>query len=212
MALELIKHSGCPIAAPSANMFGAISATTALAVQQEFGNRCPFLLDGGPCSVGLESTVISFLGETPTLLRPGGIPLEEITAVIGTVIIPDDQKQQQLSPGRLASHYAPRTPLYLLPESLGRITHSHSAAWKKFIEGKAWQIIQNNEADLAKAASALFETMRTLDQNQLDFILAEPFPQTGLGFAISDRLKRAASGSITISAGELKITAKGSAG
>jgi L-threonylcarbamoyladenylate synthase len=112
ITLELLNQCQMPIAAPSANMFGAISATTANAVQQEFGSRCPFLLDGGPCSVGLESTVISFLSEPPLLLRPGGIPLEEIQAVIGTVLIPDDQKQQQLSPGRLNSHYAPRTPLY----------------------------------------------------------------------------------------------------
>lgn len=196
ITLELLNQCQMPIAAPSANMFGAISATTANAVQQEFGSRCPFLLDGGPCSVGLESTVISFLSEPPLLLRPGGIPLEEIQAVIGTVLIPDDQKQQQLSPGRLNSHYAPRTPLYLLEDSIDTLKAKHPQAWAALIAHKKWQSLGPSSVSLAEDASQLFESMRQLDQKNLDFIVAEPWVETGLGYAISDRLKRASSGKI----------------
>jgi len=141
LALELIRESGRPIAAPSANLFGQVSPTTAEHVRKSFGNKIEMILDGGPCQVGVESTVVSFIDKEPVLLRPGGAPLEEIQALIGPVRlqekagsqsplargpqaegqalgVPGQGAQPQngpglIAPGQLESHYAPRTPLIL---------------------------------------------------------------------------------------------------
>ena len=113
MALQLIKEAGRPIAAPSANPFGYVSPTTAEHVREQLGDRVDLILDGGPCEVGLESTIISFSEEKPRLLRPGGLPLEEIESVIGRVDTSPVEEEKPSSPGRLPRHYAPRTPIVI---------------------------------------------------------------------------------------------------
>jgi len=106
-----------PIAAPSANLFCAVSPTTALHVVEQFGDRLSIVLDGGPCKVGVESSVVSFLDEQPVLLRPGGVTVEEIEVVIGPLKFATADGSQPVSPGQLPRHYAPSTPLGVCPLS-----------------------------------------------------------------------------------------------
>lgn len=115
LALELIRESGRPLAAPSANPFGGISPTLAEHVRQSLGKKVDMILDGGPCGIGVESTVISFMGKEPVLLRPGGLPLEEIQALIGKVAVEPGASGKPLAPGQLLNHYSPRTPMLLDP-------------------------------------------------------------------------------------------------
>ena len=120
LALSLIRESGRPIAAPSANPFGGVSPTTADHVRQSLGDKIGMILDGGPCRVGVESTVLSLVGDTPLLLRPGGISLEELQSLLGEVALAKDGPVPQ-APGQLPSHYAPSTPLWFferLPPAL----------------------------------------------------------------------------------------------
>ena len=113
MALSLIIESKCPIAAPSANPFGYLSPTTAEHVREQLGDQVDLILDGGPCPVGVESTIVSFLEEEPRLLRPGGVSLEEIESIIGKVKISPIEEERPSAPGMLPKHYAPRTPIVL---------------------------------------------------------------------------------------------------
>ncbi len=197
IALELILESGRPIAAPSANPFGGISPTTAHHVRKSLGDKVDMILDGGPCSVGVESTVVSFTGETPALLRPGGLSLEEIEAVIGPVRTSQNQGGAPQAPGQLDRHYAPRTPLKLetrLPgltqakQRLGLLTLNPPDDFSRF---QAVEIL-SSKGDLREAAANLFAAMRRLDDLNLDLIIALEVPSRGLGLAINDRLKRAA--------------------
>ena len=113
MALSLIEQADCPIAAPSANPFGYLSPTTAEHVREQLGDQVDLILDGGPCSVGVESTIVSFLEERPRLLRPGGVSLEEIESIIGKVEVSPTEESKPSAPGMLPRHYAPRTPIIL---------------------------------------------------------------------------------------------------
>ena len=120
LALELLRAVPFPIAAPSANLFGHVSPTTAAHVAEQLGEKIDYILDGGPCRVGLESTVLDCTGDIPRLLRPGGLPLEEIEAIVGLVEIHDsktpDDTTSQLAPGMLPRHYAPRTRLVIVDQ------------------------------------------------------------------------------------------------
>ncbi len=197
VALQLIKEAGSPIAAPSANPFGYVSPTRAEHVRSQLGDRVDLTLDGGPCEVGVESTIVSFLEEIPRLLRPGGLQLEEIESVIGKVNARSNEQETPFSPGQLPRHYAPRTPIII-------------EEWKKNIsayEGKkigallfreadpsfSFQTIEvlSPSGDLREAAANLFASIRRLDALGLDLILAETVPEAGLGRAIMDRLRRA---------------------
>ncbi|MDP2969264.1 MAG: L-threonylcarbamoyladenylate synthase, partial [Deltaproteobacteria bacterium] len=113
MALRLMELTDCPIAAPSANPFGYLSPTTAEHVRDQLGDQVDLILDGGPCEVGVESTILSFLEKRPRLLRPGGVSLEEIESIIGKVEIDPVEEDRPSAPGMLARHYAPRTPIVL---------------------------------------------------------------------------------------------------
>jgi len=154
------------------------------------------ILDGGPCLVGVESTVVSFTDETPVLLRPGGLSLEEIEAVIGPVRTSPSQGGAPQAPGQLDRHYAPRTPLKLetqLPgltqakQRLGLLTLNPPDDFSRF---QAVEIL-SSKGDLREAAANLFAAMRRLDDLNLDQIIALEVPSRGLGLAINDRLKRA---------------------
>ncbi len=195
MALELIRESGRPIAAPSANPFGQVSPTTAEHVRRSLGNKVGTVLDGGPCQIGVESTVISFIDKEPVLLRPGGAPLEDIQALIGQVMIPAKPAGHPQAPGQLESHYAPRTPLLLgvALESLPPGKKIGLLALGKLQDPSPYAAIEtlSDHDDLRQAAANLFAAMRRLDEKNLDFILALPVPDQGLGRAINDRLAKA---------------------
>ncbi|MFT3884413.1 MAG: L-threonylcarbamoyladenylate synthase [Flavobacteriales bacterium] len=194
LALELLRGLSFPLAAPSANPFGYVSPTTAQHVADQLGDRVPYILDGGPCVVGVESTIIGQENGAWVLYRPGGLPVEAIEEVIGRV----GRVQRQMlpvAPGLLESHYAPRTPLHvgdvqaLLRQHAGRkaAVISFSAVYD------AWRCERlSPRRDVQEAARALFAVLRALDASEAEVILAEVFPGEGLGAAINDRLRRAA--------------------
>jgi len=196
IACSLIEQASCPIAAPSANPFGYVSPTTAEHVREQLGDRVDLILDGGSCEVGVESTILSFVEKDPTLLRPGGIPLEEIESLIGKVEV--RLREEKISaPGMLPKHYAPRTPIRIhwSEESL-KVYQNKKVGWLAFQKpshGLKFSHIEvlSKKGDLREAAANLFSAIRRLDALGLDLILAEPVPETGLGRAIMDRLRRA---------------------
>jgi L-threonylcarbamoyladenylate synthase len=193
IALELIRESGRPIAAPSANPFGQVSPTTADHVRQSLGNKVNMILDGGPCQVGVESTIISFAEKEPVLLRPGGLSLEEMEAVIGKIIISKGMGDKPMAPGQLEQHYSPRTPLRLILSS-DPLVATAKTGWlglQNPPSGFDFVEVLSPKGDLKEAAANLFAAMRRLDEKNLDLILAHPVPEQGLGRAINDRLSRA---------------------
>jgi L-threonylcarbamoyladenylate synthase len=216
MALRFIELSGCPIAAPSANPFGYVSPTTAEHVREQLDDQIDLILDGGPCPVGVESTILSFSDEKPRLLRPGGVPLEEIESVIGKVEIPQVEKQTPpapgpcapgptapgpsapgpSAPGMLPRHYAPRTPILLAARGeIGSYRNRKAGllAFREPVKGPAFDHTEvlSRKGDFREAAANLFAAIRRLDALDLEVIIAEAVPETGLGRAIMDRLRRA---------------------
>ena len=210
VARRIIELAGVPIAAPSANPFGYISPTTAAHVAATLGERIDFIVDGGPCDVGVESTVVDLTGSVPVLLRAGGMPLERIEAVIGTVRIPTREaaaKGEGLSsPGQTLSHYAPSTPLYLstigsLPGALGGRAVPHPSLALVYDAQRAAALVATGRfdevvalspsGDLGEAAARLFSLLHSFDARQVKVIYAERVPEEGLGRAINDRLFRA---------------------
>jgi len=214
VARKIIEYSGTVVAAPSANPFGYISPTTALHVAKTLGDRVDFIVDGGPCAVGVESTVIDMTRDIPAVLRPGGMPLERIRDIIGEVLIPGKKGGPIASPGQLKSHYAPRATLYLhpwnsLPNALlqalsGAVAADPSAAPMAAIvfdssrasilaESGLFRRIDvlSERGDMREAASRLFALLHELDAAGFGIIHAERVPEEGLGRAINDRLYRA---------------------
>jgi L-threonylcarbamoyladenylate synthase len=198
MALSLIKESKCPIAAPSANPFGYLSPTTAEHVREQLGDQVDLILDGGPCTIGVESTIVSFLDGKPRLLRPGGVSLEEIESVIGEVEISPIREDKPSAPGMLSRHYAPRTPIVLdwTEKSLASYKGRRMGLLAFRKPGKSLEFdhieVLSRKGDLREAAANLFTAIRRLDNLKLDLILAESVPEVELGRAIMDRLRRAA--------------------
>lgn len=199
VALDLIRAAGFPIAAPSANPFGRLSPTTAVHVQERFESGIDLILDGGPCAVGVESSILSLAGETPVLLRAGGVSREEIEALIGPISIGASVAEKPLSPGQLAGHYAPRTRLKILDDTETLPLAGSRLGWLGFRNGPrgphAAVEILSSVGDMREAAANLFACLHRLDKAGLDLIYAEPVPETGLGAAIMDRLRKAAAGS-----------------
>ena len=206
MALRFIDLSGSPIAAPSANPFGYLSPTTAEHVREQLGDHVDLILDGGPCHVGVESTILSFSEGRPKLLRPGGVPLEEIESVIGKVEIVRSETQAPSAPGpwapgpsapgMLPRHYAPRTPIVLAPQEAFDSYRNRNAGYLAFqepVEGRSFDHTEvlSQKGDFREAAANLFAAIRRLDALNLDVIVAETVPEIGLGRAIMDRLRRA---------------------
>jgi L-threonylcarbamoyladenylate synthase len=208
LALAVIRAVGAPLAAPSANRFGRISPTSAADVIAELGDRIPLVLDGGPCAVGVESTVIA-VGEQGelTLLRPGGIPPEAMERIAGSPPRSRSSGVAPASPGMLPSHYAPRKRLLLLsPDRLPELGEARTLGLLAFsgdeIAAAAALAARTGRAviarvlspagDLEQAARGLFAALRWLDASPAEVLLAEPIPGGGLGHAIRDRLARAA--------------------
>jgi L-threonylcarbamoyladenylate synthase len=214
VALALIRAAGFPLAAPSANPFGRLSPTEAGHVRDQFQDGIEMILDGGPCAVGVESTILSVTGATPMLLRAGGIPREELEAVIGPIgvsAMDPERPDRPLAPGQLPGHYAPRTRLRLLQQPVARDANgrpAHGSGAATTAAGKraaasglagsgpfAAAEVLSPTGDLREAAARLFACLHRLDRQGLDLILAEPLPELGLGVAIMDRLRKAAAGS-----------------
>jgi L-threonylcarbamoyladenylate synthase len=196
VARRLIRLAGRPIAAPSANPFGFLSPTMAMHVVEQLGDKVDLILDSGPCSMGIESTILDLSGEFPTLLRPGGIPAEEIEKLIGKVTFDKREPDPRpVSPGRLPSHYSPVTPVKILtgdlPETLGSAGFLAFKAPQNETHFKAVEVLSAS-GDLKEAAANLFSCLHRLDALKLDLICVEPVPEVGLGRAIMDRLRRAA--------------------
>jgi L-threonylcarbamoyladenylate synthase len=197
VALALIKESGTPIAAPSANKFGSVSPTCAEHVRSQLGNDIDFIIDGGSCSVGIESTIISFTSEIPMLLRPGGIPIETIEKIVGPLAIPDSRSLTNASPGRALRHYATSAPVILdvSPvqfEGLRKGLLSLYPPMPEIAAHYAAVEILSPTGNLNEAACNLFAALRRLDNSNIDIIISATVPDHGLGLAINDRLKRAA--------------------
>lgn len=194
LTLEVIRKTGFPLAAPSANPFGSISPTSPQHVESSFGKRAPLILDGGQCSVGVESTIVSFLTPEPCVLRLGGLSVEEIESVIGKVAVVG-KSAKSIAPGMLPQHYAPRTPLILLDEGSPLPPNSKKGllvfSEPKNRTGFHTVEILSPQGSLEEAACALYGAMRKLDESHLDLIVAFRFPELGLGRAINDRLERA---------------------
>jgi L-threonylcarbamoyladenylate synthase len=198
-ALALLQRANVPIAAPSANLFGHVSPTTAQHVAEQLEARIDYILDGGSCTVGVESTIVDVSGEQPTLLRPGGLALEVLEAEIGPIRVPDAitaENEPQHSPGRLLRHYATRTPLMVVDHdqtlpgsgSVGLLTLVAEPGDERYAAVEVLSL----HGDLTEAAVNLFAAMRRLDARGLDGIEARFVPESGLGRAINDRLRRAA--------------------
>ncbi len=203
LALAVLRAVGRPVAAPSANRSGRISPTTAAHVHQELDGRIDAVLDGGPCAVGLESTVLDLCGAGPVLLRPGGALAEAIEAIAGPVgrpITPARAKAARTlrSPGLLVSHYAPTLPVRLdaAKSDLGEALLAFGPLPGPPGDAAAAVFQLSAGGDLVEAAARLFAGLRQLDEDGLRLglrgIAAMPIPTHGLGLAIRDRLERAA--------------------
>lgn len=192
-AASLIAALGRPLAAPSANVSGRISATTAQAVAADLGDRIPLIVDGGPTHVGVESTIVKVEGETLRLLRPGGIAAEVIEAITNRPLLRDASAGIE-APGMMASHYAPDAGMRLAVaavqpgEALLAFGPRRAADW----ETAATMLNLSPSGNLREAAANLFAFMQELDRSGAATIAVEPIPHTGLGEAINDRLRRAA--------------------
>jgi L-threonylcarbamoyladenylate synthase len=189
VARSLLAACGLPLAAPSANRSERISATTAAHVAEELGDRVALILDGGPTTLGIESTVIGFDGDQPVLLRTGALPRASIEAVIGPLGVAAHGKVR--SPGQLRRHYAPNTPLRLDARDV-RPGEALLAFGADLPEGAGVVRNLSATADLGEAAANLFAMLRALDAAKCATIAVMPIPDHGLGEAINDRLRRAA--------------------
>ncbi len=197
LTLKLLKKLSFPLAAPSANPFGYVSPVEAEHVNEQLGDKINYILDGGKCAVGLESTIVGFEGEDPVVHRLGGIAIEELEKIVGKAKIETNNSSNPAAPGMLKSHYSPGRKLIIgdiavnaekyKDKRIGIISlsedYSHLAV-TNFILSQA--------GDLEEAASNLFRALRQMDNPKLDLILTEEVPNIGIGLAINDRLNRAA--------------------
>jgi L-threonylcarbamoyladenylate synthase len=189
VARELLNAAKVPIAAPSANLSGSISPTTAEHALIELNGKLPMILDGGACEVGLESTIIGFDGERPVLLRKGAVAREAIEQVVGPLGTTDSGELR--APGMMASHYAPKAQIRLNAESVE--DHEALLAFGDSLPAGNFPTLNlSPSGDLTEAASNLFSMLRILDHSGTDRIAVMPIPNAGLGEAINDRLARAA--------------------
>ena len=194
LAQALLGAIDRPLAAPSANRSGAVSPTRAKHVRESLGEAVDMILDGGPCPVGVESTILKLDGEKAMLLRPGGITAEEIERVIGRPVRRADKTAAIEAPGMLASHYAPNAAIRLEAESPG--PSEAFLAFGAAPPNHPHTLNLSESCDLREAAANLFAHLRALDalctEERLSAIAVAPIPDEGLGEAINDRLRRAA--------------------
>ncbi len=195
LLLDLLASIDFPLAAPSANPFGYISPTTPAHVDQQLGAKIPYILDGGECEVGIESTIVGFENGETIIYRLGGLDIREIEAVVGPVALMPHSSSDPKAPGMLKSHYAPRKPLHLgsreaLPAGSAETGY---LLFDRYLENtdKQFQRILSPTGNMKEAAHNLFAYLRELDALPVSEIRAELVPASGLGLAINDRLQRA---------------------
>ncbi len=197
MTLQLLEQLDLPIAAPSANPFGYVSPTTAQHVKDQLGGKLPYIMDGGPCDVGLESTIVRMNNDQLEVLREGAIAYEDLKSVYNHTTIKTSSKEQTESPGQLKSHYAPANKFLLgRPEDF-EVVNAQKTGFIGFLQmssklPEANQMLLSEEGDIKEAAANLFHTMRVMDQKGFDLVIAEKGPNEGIGRAINDRLEKAA--------------------
>lgn len=196
LTLELLTKLPFPLAAPSANPFGYISPTTAQHVEDQLGNKISYVLDGGPCTIGLESTIVGMKEGKPTVFRTGGIAVEDLEKVLKIEIPVQASSSKPLAPGMLDSHYAPKKPLHIgnIPQLVQKFHQSKIGilSFEHDYSNLARHAIALSPThNLNEAAEKLFATMRNMDDCEIDVIITEKFPEVGLGRAINDRLSRA---------------------
>lgn len=220
IARALIRAAGVPVAAPSANRFMHVSPTTARHVYDDLKGRIPLILDGGPCTVGVESTIIDLCADIPTILRPGGISLEALRQVLPQVRPPQSRQVHaeevnaaQIAPGQMLIHYSPEVPTYLFEGSVEAMRHAILAELRQHQQqGEQVGILLADEdltafhdsgaivyslgATPEQVATRLFAGLRTLEEAGVDVILCRNFPDQGLGLAVRDRLLKAAGGKV----------------
>ncbi len=194
VALQLIKECGTPIAAPSANKFGHLSPTEASHVAKYLGDKVDMILDGGKCSVGVESTIIQLHENEIYLLRPGGLSKEDIEKEIGEIKTGVINPDKPNAPGQLPFHYSPQTPLKFFNKKF--LDEKKKIGMLFFKENKidfpfAGTKFLSLSGDLREAATNLFSMLHELEKENFDLILVEPIEEKGLGRAIMDRLKKA---------------------
>jgi L-threonylcarbamoyladenylate synthase len=211
VAQALLAAAGLPVAAPSANLFGRPSPTTAQHVLDDLAGRIEAVLDGGPTSVGVESTIVDLSREQPRLLRPGGVPVEAVERVLGVTLarVTRPREGPQVAPGMLAVHYAPRTPLTLIVGPKARDCLFHHVRESLSRGDRVGVLALEDDAPLlpdsasvevvgawtnpARSAARLYDAVRALDSAGLDMLFARELadPERGLGRALADRLRRA---------------------
>ncbi|AQS41086.1 MAG: Sua5/YciO/YrdC/YwlC family protein [Candidatus Tokpelaia hoelldobleri] len=191
---EIIAQLDVPLAAPSANRSGSVSPTTAAAVAESLQDRVTLVLDGGPCSVGVESAIVKVEGDKVFLLRPGGLPRADIERVTGRKLQKPDAQAAVQAPGMLKSHYAPEAAVRLEVTELhrGEALLAFGAQRAKGYENAVALLNLSPAGNMEEAASNLFSYLHALDRPDIAAIAVEPIPYTGLGEAINDRLQRAA--------------------
>ncbi|MGD9327885.1 MAG: L-threonylcarbamoyladenylate synthase [Cyclobacteriaceae bacterium] len=198
LTLDLLNTLGFPLAAPSANPFGYVSPTSVKHVNDQLGDKIPYILDGGDCDVGIESTIIGFINKEPEIFRLGGIPVEDIETIVGKVLVKLHSSSRPEAPGLLESHYAPLKKVKLRDNAVmadasdpGEIGLIRFKEIDPAIPEKN-QIILSRNGDLMEAAKNLFSALRKMDEMDVKYVVAESLPEKGLGRAINDRLRRAA--------------------
>jgi len=191
VARAILSAAGIPVAAPSANRSAHVSPTTAAHVADSLGDAVELIVDGGPCPIGVESTILDLTAAPPAILRPGGVAEEDIRALIGDLTVAGGSDARPRAPGRLARHYATRLPLRTGATD-ARPGEALLAFGPDVPEGAAETLNLSPAGDLAEAACNLFAMMRALDRPPFTGIAVAPIPDTGLGRAIRDRLARAA--------------------
>ncbi|MBB4634762.1 L-threonylcarbamoyladenylate synthase [Longimicrobium terrae] len=205
VAHALLRTAGLPVAAPSANRSTEVSPTTARHVERGLGDRVDLILDGGPCPVGIESTVVSLVSAVPTLLRPGSVSVDELRRVVGEVALPAAEpggEAARPSPGMMDRHYAPRAPLRMLPrdgraEALRRAAEAGGRVGALLLapvdDARLGPVIRM-PADPAGYAARLYAALHEMDEAGVDAILVDPVPDGGAWAGIRDRLRRAVTG------------------
>lgn len=198
LTLELLHHLDFPLAAPSANPFGSISPTCAKHVENYFGNELEVILDGGKCKKGIESTIIGFDGNSPILYRHGALAIEEIEKIIGLLRTNINSDNSPDAPGMLSRHYSPRTNLILTDNLVEQIENFKGQkigllVFKDEITNSeiTHQEVLAQNGSMELAVSNLYNAMHLLDALNLDVLIAEKFPDEGLGKSVNDRLERA---------------------
>jgi len=198
VARKLLQKLNYPLAAPSANVFGAISPINPTHVLKQLGSKIPYILDGGNCELGIESTIIGFEGTIPVMYRSGSIAIDRLENIIGPIMLHPKKTTKLVAPGMLNHHYSPVTALFLTDDIADTMSHYNLAevgliTFSEYSKALpiAQQIVLSISANIDEAAHNLYAAMYAMDDKELKVIIVEKMPEIGVGQAINDRLHRA---------------------